>query len=174
MTNLLEHFRKMQAMATAYLVPETYTDRDGKEQTTTGSKAFAFAGDMIYMLDGPEQREAEQAFGELHDRIDDLEQQRKDLTDRLAVANSDRGRATEKLGVVQKENDELRSRLMDSELAYAKMRGYLDRILDEQPTVMVPHTREPFHDRMPDGSMGTDRGGWDPYGSSRPWYVKRP
>ena len=68
---LVAHFRVMQGMATAYLIPEDYRDRDGKvvfqgdnnntpewKNAQRGRRAEAFANDMIYMLDGPEERAA--------------------------------------------------------------------------------------------------------------------
>lgn len=60
---LLDHFKRMQDMATRYLQPEVYVDLEGREQTDS-FKADAFVDDIIYMLDGPEQREA-QAQAEL-------------------------------------------------------------------------------------------------------------
>jgi NTP pyrophosphatase (non-canonical NTP hydrolase) len=44
---LLEHFKRMQEKATEYLVPDS------------NIKDLSFAGDMVYMLDCPEQREAQ-------------------------------------------------------------------------------------------------------------------
>lgn len=65
---LLAHFKRMQEMATMYLIPEAYTDRDGRVAEFEGEAAVLrnelFINDMIYMLDGPEQREA-QALAEL-------------------------------------------------------------------------------------------------------------
>lgn len=60
-TALLTHFRAMQRMATAYIVPEPYVTRAGKTIPNGDNYAreTAFASDMLYMLDGPEQREAE-------------------------------------------------------------------------------------------------------------------
>lgn len=68
---LRDHFLAMQAMATAYLMPEDYRDRDGRitlqgdnnntefwKTAQAGARAQAFANDMIYMLDGPEERAA--------------------------------------------------------------------------------------------------------------------
>lgn len=72
---LREHVRAMQRMATAYLVPEDYTDRNGDvtfhgtdtnsreyKYDQAGRRAKAFANDMIYMLDGPEERAAMSAL----------------------------------------------------------------------------------------------------------------
>lgn len=67
MTKLLDHFIRMQEMCTAYLTPEPYTTMiPGATPTThdTGdehARDQLFIGDMIYMLDGPEQREAQRA-----------------------------------------------------------------------------------------------------------------
>lgn len=60
---LLSHFKRMQEMATSYIQPEPYVDNEGRTHTDS-FKDDAFIGDMIYMLDGPEQREA-QARAEL-------------------------------------------------------------------------------------------------------------
>jgi len=75
---LLQHVETMQRMATAYLVPEAYTDLSGNrviepdrnhadhiKQELRNERAKAFASDMIYMLDGPEQRAAFDAFRSL-------------------------------------------------------------------------------------------------------------
>jgi hypothetical protein len=60
MTRLLEHFRAMQGMARAYLDPgSSYVDRTGEVGIGREGETELFAADMIYMLDGPEQREAE-------------------------------------------------------------------------------------------------------------------
>ena len=64
MSKLLAHFNAMQDMATRYLIPEPYVARDGRRSDEhngekTGVRDNLFAGDMIYMLDGPEQRAAE-------------------------------------------------------------------------------------------------------------------
>lgn len=66
---LARHFEAMQKMALAYLLPEDYRDREGNvtfqgtehnarewKSAQRGFRAEAFANDMIYMLDGPEQR----------------------------------------------------------------------------------------------------------------------
>lgn len=65
MTKLLSLVERMQGMATAYLVPETYIQRTGNDpmvayvaEEGTPEKSKLFAADIIYMLDGPEQREA--------------------------------------------------------------------------------------------------------------------
>jgi hypothetical protein len=64
MNKLQAHFKRMQAMATRYLIPETYRDRDGNESSVAAGSDLPvrnalFVNDMIYMLDGPEQRAAE-------------------------------------------------------------------------------------------------------------------
>jgi hypothetical protein len=61
---LEDHFKKMQDMATRYLIPEPYVDREGNSSVVAmGSdqavRDHLFASDMLYMLDGPEQREAQ-------------------------------------------------------------------------------------------------------------------
>lgn len=61
MIKLLEHFRKMQEAAAAYISPGSYTDIEGNTHIydKVGGSSRAFVNDMLYMLDGPEQREAE-------------------------------------------------------------------------------------------------------------------
>lgn len=72
MNALLSHFIRMQGRAQAYLIPEDYRDRDGKvvlqgdnnnteqwKQGQRGARAEAFANDILYDLDGPEQRAAQ-------------------------------------------------------------------------------------------------------------------
>lgn len=72
MTNkLLEHFKRMQDCAARYVLPNdnAYIDRDGKDSTATQEhlkqhyRDWLFANDMLYLLDCPEQREAEAAVG---------------------------------------------------------------------------------------------------------------
>lgn len=63
MTKLLALFVKMQAQAAAYVETATYHSLD-KHKTTASSEDHArrdllFIGDILYMLDGPEQREAQ-------------------------------------------------------------------------------------------------------------------
>lgn len=63
-TPLEAHFEKMQEMATRYLMPEPYIDRDGNSsKVAIGSdkpvRDAMFANDILYMLDGPEQRAAQ-------------------------------------------------------------------------------------------------------------------
>lgn len=62
---LQEHFKKMQDMAQRYLMPEPYIDRDGNSsKVAIGSdkpvRDAMFANDMLYMLDGPGQRAAQE------------------------------------------------------------------------------------------------------------------
>ncbi len=52
------------------------------------------------------------------------------------------------------ENSRLRSMIRDGELNYAKLMGYVERIRDEQPPVMVPAQRESFLASAPDGTQG--------------------
>jgi NTP pyrophosphatase (non-canonical NTP hydrolase) len=58
---LLQHMHKMQDMAGMYLQPGDYTDIEGKTfmGDKLGGKSTAFVNDVLYMLDGPEQRAAE-------------------------------------------------------------------------------------------------------------------
>lgn len=64
MNKLLEHFKRMQECAARYLEPnDEYIDRRGIRHSDVSSgedvESKAFACDMIYMLDSPEQREAQ-------------------------------------------------------------------------------------------------------------------
>lgn len=64
MTNkLLEHFKRMQSMAEQYIMPEAYRSHSGLIATSDDHENVLFANDMLYMLDGPEQREAEASVG---------------------------------------------------------------------------------------------------------------
>jgi hypothetical protein len=73
MIKLLEHFKRMQEMASRYLDPEpyarTYPNPSPKPAETVSLSTDFFISDMLYMLDGPEQREsqaqAEHAWGDL-------------------------------------------------------------------------------------------------------------
>lgn len=56
---LLAHFEKMQNMATRYCTPERYVDREGRQAINQCDADSLFAADMVYMLDGPEQRAAQ-------------------------------------------------------------------------------------------------------------------
>lgn len=58
MSDLHAHFQKMQRMATAYLEPGPYIDRVGREWRGMDD-IHGFVADMIWMPDGPEQREAQ-------------------------------------------------------------------------------------------------------------------
>jgi hypothetical protein len=64
MSKLLDHFKQMQLMVKAYLTPGTpYTNRELVEHHDPLDADKAFIGDMIYMLDGPEQRAAQAEVG---------------------------------------------------------------------------------------------------------------
>lgn len=58
MRKLLAHLEAMQIMATAYICPLQYRDRNGLAAINHDEANKLFANDMVYMLDGPEQREA--------------------------------------------------------------------------------------------------------------------
>lgn len=60
---LLDHFKRMQEMATAYITPEPYQSQIAPQMLvgTAEDDRDAFVNDIIYMLDGPEQREAQAA-----------------------------------------------------------------------------------------------------------------
>lgn len=61
-TKLLTLVHTMQGKATDYLVPETYESYDGTQRAHGDRGPIRdrmFSEDMIYLLDGPEQREAE-------------------------------------------------------------------------------------------------------------------
>lgn len=62
MPTLAEHFRQMQGMCARYLEPQPYVAGNGmiaqaRNDATMRDKLFI--ADMIYMLDGPEQRAAQ-------------------------------------------------------------------------------------------------------------------
>ncbi|MBS90845.1 hypothetical protein [Sphingobium sp.] len=69
------------------------------------------------------------------------------------------------------EANDLRSRLMTSEMNYAKLRGYLEGKRDSEPPRMVPEQREPFHAQLPDASgagFGSAYGNYAP--SPKQWF----
>lgn len=55
--SLSDHFREMQGMCSRFLQPEPYTDREGVVWSAAAPEGFL--GDIIWMLDGPEQRAAQ-------------------------------------------------------------------------------------------------------------------
>lgn len=64
--HLAQHFGKMKDMAAAYVEPtDDYVSQDGQHSNAAGEgleapqRNFLFANDMVYMLDGPEQRAIE-------------------------------------------------------------------------------------------------------------------
>ena len=74
---------------------------------------------------------------------------------------------------LKEDSNDLRSRLMASELAYAKLHGYLAGRRDAEPPRMVPEQREPFYAQMPDGSFGTASLDWRQNGAGgtvKHWY----
>lgn len=59
-SKLSEHFAKMQDMVARYLAPEPYVGHDSVTANALSPlRDDLFIDDMIYMLDGPEQREAQ-------------------------------------------------------------------------------------------------------------------
>jgi len=59
MNKLQAHFARMQEMASRYLEPGPYVDRDGVKWKSRAAQHVGFINDMLYSLDGPEQREAQ-------------------------------------------------------------------------------------------------------------------
>lgn len=86
---LLNHFKTMQDMASRYMEPTDYVDREGKtyQDDDPAPRNEAFINDMLYMLDGPEQREAQAEGVVLRDRLGDHE------LDHYAKLHSDFGQA---------------------------------------------------------------------------------
>ena len=170
MSDLHTHFKSMQSMASRFLEPGEYIDRNGDGFDKDAGQRAAFINDMLHMLDGPEQREVQTGYQELLDKADEV----KHLEARVAVLQSELKQAHSARQPLADENNDLRSRLMTSELAYARLRGYLDRTEDERPPVMVAQHRERAPASMPDGTMGTDYGGWRGGNSTqeRKWFHK--
>jgi hypothetical protein len=57
---LHSHVETMQVLASGYLTPGPYMSHtEGRHLTADADRDAAFIGDMIYMLDGPEQRAAQ-------------------------------------------------------------------------------------------------------------------
>lgn len=84
---LLTHYRAMQDMAANYLEPTgDYTNRDGVHAEDDGNECppveRLFIGDMIYMLDGPEQRAAQ-----AHAEFDYLAESARTASDKFYGVN---------------------------------------------------------------------------------------
>lgn len=60
---LHDHCAKMQRMASAYLEPGPYRGLSGEVASLAPARDKLFIADMIYLLDGPEQREAQSEEG---------------------------------------------------------------------------------------------------------------
>lgn len=90
MTDLLTHFRAMQAAMTEFMAPDVYIAKtDGKgykagARFAHGSQgaAEALLNDVTYMLDGPEQRAAEADYAEVEANAAELAQIAKEAKDR--------------------------------------------------------------------------------------------
>ena len=84
MRELLTHFQKMQHQCVRYLEPNGYVPFDGKSVPVHDREAqdSLFINDMIYLLDGPEQRAAEAAHAAA---IAKLEAERDALREALAA-----------------------------------------------------------------------------------------
>ncbi len=66
MNKLLEHFKRMQLQASKFISPEQYEPFYGKPcllELNRAEETNRFINDMLYMLDGPAQREAEASVG---------------------------------------------------------------------------------------------------------------
>lgn len=165
-SKLLAHFKAMQERVAYYLEPvkpgdEGYVDIHGKAHGHhPGDVDKAFINDMIYLLDGPEQREAQAAAETDVVALRQAEEWRMDIRKQVSQADGIAKAACERAKALEDEVNDLRSRLMTSELAYARVTGYLERVEDERPVEMVPAPRPRFRDGIPDGTMGTDYGGW--------------
>lgn len=58
-TKLLQHFKRMQECAARYIEPKRYYSRNNVFADSREGDAMLFADDLIYLLDSPEQREAQ-------------------------------------------------------------------------------------------------------------------
>lgn len=177
MSKLHDHFEAMQAMVVRYLIPEPYTSQApgctpaSHDKGDTVARDNLFIADMIYMLDGPEQRAAEEAHAEDMRGLEQAAEWRMDIRKQVEQADAVAKGWMDKAKQADTDNNDLRSRLMDSELAYAKLRGYLEGRRDSEPPRMVAEQREPSWMSMPDGSRGTDMGGWAGDGrQSKKWF----
>jgi hypothetical protein len=103
MNKLHAHFKRMQAMATAYITPERYTTMvpgaipTSHDEGDVEARNELFIVDMIYMLDGPEQREAETEQREMQsDAQIMIRSLMRDLrvVDHVVVVDDERGKRT--------------------------------------------------------------------------------
>lgn len=107
-SKLLVHFRKMQRMMVRYLEPVPYVDRAGTSHTAS-DESDAFISDMIWMLDGPEQREAESALGKERANFDGIIRGLTTVTKRADMAERQVRDMEAELARLRRENAEMRS-----------------------------------------------------------------
>ena len=165
LTLMLEHFKRMQTKAAQYLTPAPYIDREGNTSKVAVGldkpvRDNLFAADMLHMLDGPEQRDAQAALESAMLELDQACEWRMDIRKQVTMAEEASKVLHAKNKELIDEVNDLRARLHASELAYARLHGYVERIEDERPPAMQPVERERSLASMPDGTMGTQYGGW--------------
>ena len=143
---LLDHFKAMQGMVSCYLEPGPYEPQTEAGKTLAEDDRDRLIQDLIWMLDGPEQRAAERddanAVEGFKAQVGDLEDSIRAMRDRVAVSESDKMRAVTALGEERKIQNDLRTLLFDSEMRYAKLVGYVEGRRDAEPPRMVPEQRE--------------------------------
>lgn len=147
----------------------TKTDRSGR---TALSRARTEVTTLREQL-----KQVEQANDLLIAQAAKMDQREKLLEQRIAEWEKRHASEVE-------EHNRTRGLLMSSELAYAKLRGYVEGMADGKPPELVPEQRESALARMPDGSQGSgaspgyygDAAVYSGYGSSRerskPWYAR--
>lgn len=69
---LANHFKAMQSKAAEYIMPEPYVDLGGKKHGGE-TEDTAFINDIVYMLDGPEQRAIEAELANPFDYVAEAE-----------------------------------------------------------------------------------------------------
>lgn len=96
---LLAHFIAMQGMAQRALLPDAadkgYTSREGLTMGGSGGVSMLFSSDMIYMLDGPEQREAQTEAEAEFDYVAETDVTASGMDGRQNVTRDELGRALE-------------------------------------------------------------------------------
>lgn len=108
-------------------------------------------GPLIAQIDALQ--ETNQKLGELVQCHELRERELEKRAERAEAALKQADRDAKAYGEMTiNEANDLRTRLMTSEMNYAKLRGYLEGKRDAEPPRMVPEQREPFHASLPDAS----------------------
>lgn len=160
MTKLLKHFEAMQTACAAYVCPDPYMPLHGHPEgappyVSEASRDRAFANDMIYMLDGPEQREAQAAAVEDAAGMEQAAEWRMDIRKQVEQADAatkltrEHAREMEKRNAdLQKQVEALQHDRSSLQADVARLGGMLDMLRElgtipkqaaDAPAYYAPH-----------------------------------